>query len=540
MLFNSAVFILGFLPVAWLGFFAFGIAGRHRLAVLWLTLASLVFYGWWNPSYLPLLIGSIAFNYCIGRWLTRWRSRPLLIAGIGGNLALLGYYKYAGFLVQTADSVSGAGLAVPHIALPLAISFFTFQQIAFLVDSFDAVAEEASFANYSMFITFFPHLIAGPITHHREMLPQFRDRRLFRPQANMIALGLTLFLLGLCKKVLIADTVSEWARPVFDAAAAGAAPGLLPAWGAAVSYTFQMYFDFSGYSDMAIGLGLLFGIRLPRNFNSPYKAHNIIDYWSRWHMTLTRFLTAYIYNPITLRLTRARLRAGRPGLKRGKTTPGAFLQLVATPTLLTMFLAGLWHGAGWQFIVFGVLHGLYLAINHAWRAVKAHWRWTVDSERALHRVAATALTFLCVVVALVFFRAASVRAALDILAGGVGLHGGVLPVRLQHIPGMQTGVRWMGFSFGPSKLQHTQLLFLLLLSVIVWALPNTQEWLHRFETSLGAEPKTLRIDRQGGLLQQVLVWRPTVSFGIVVGVVGFFSLMRAVSAAPSEFLYFKF
>ena len=540
MLFNSASFILGFLPVAWIGFFALGTGGQHKLAVVWLTAASLFFYGWWNPTYLPLLVGSIIFNYLVGRLLTRSRSRALLVAGVAANLLLLGYYKYAGFLVQTVDGVSGAAYPIPDIALPLAISFFTFQQIAFLVDSFDAVAEEASFANYSMFITFFPHLIAGPITHHREMLPQFRDNRVFRPQMDLIALGLTLFLLGLCKKVLLADTVSGWASPMFAAAAAGKPPGLEQAWAGSISYTFQMYFDFSGYSDMAIGLGLLFGIHLPRNFNSPYKAHNIIDYWSRWHMTLTRFLTAYIYNPVTLRLTRARARAGKPGLKRGKTSLGAFLQLVAAPTLLTMFLAGLWHGAGWQFIVFGVLHGCYLAINHAWRTLKAHWGWQVDSSRTLHRLGGTVLTFLCVVVALVFFRSANVGAGLSILGGAIGLHGGTIPPRLHGVPAIGWMAQATNFRFAHTVVTHEQTWFLLLLFFITYALPNTQQWLRLFETSLGGEPKPSALAQRSRLLSRILVWRPTVAFGIIVGCVGFFSLMRAVSAAPSEFLYFKF
>ena len=540
MLFNSAVFILGFLPAAWIGFFALGTSGHHRLAVMWLTLASLFFYGWWNITYVPLLLGSMVVNYAIGRVLARRRSRPLLIAGIVANVCLLGYYKYAGFLVQVVDGVSGAAFPIPDIALPLAISFFTFQQIAFLVDSYDNVAEEASFANYSMFISFFPHLIAGPITHHKEMLPQFADRRIFRPQPDLIALGLTLFLLGLCKKVILADSVATWVRPVFEAAAGGSAPDLFQSWLAAVGYALQIYFDFSGYTDMAIGLGMLFGIRLPRNFDSPYKTRNIIDYWSRWHMTLTRFLTAYIYNPITLSLTRARLRAGKPGLKRGKTTPGAFLVLVAQPTLITMFLSGLWHGAGFQFIIFGVLHGFYLAVNHAWRTLKANWGWTVDSSNKLLRAGAVLTTFVCVIIALVFFRSRNVQTALDILAGMVGLHGALLPFDYDRIPGVWRIATMVHIGFGPVDFPTTEALFVAFLLVIVWALPNTQQWLRRFETGLGSQPKASVFEHQGGVLRRLFVWRPTVAFGVIVGCVGFFSLMRALSAAPSEFLYFKF
>ncbi len=540
MLFNSAVFILAFLPAAWLGFFALGTSGQHRLAVIWLTLASLFFYGWWNVTYVPLLLGSVAANYLIGRVLARRRSKPLLIAGVVANLALLGYYKYAGFLIQIADGVSGAAFPIPYIALPLAISFFTFQQIAFLVDSYDGVAEETSFANYSMFITFFPHLIAGPITHHKEMLPQFEDRRIFRPQSDLVALGLTLFLLGLCKKVILADSMATWVRPVFAATAAGSAPDLFQSWMAAVGYTLQLYFDFSGYTDMAIGLGMLFGIRLPRNFDSPYKSRNIIEYWSRFHMTLTRFITAYIYNPITIRLTRARMQKGKPGLKRGKTTPGAFVQLVGTPTVITMFLAGLWHGAGWQFIIFGTLHGFYLAINHAWRTLKAHWGWKVDSDRTLFRIVAVLTTFVCVIIALVFFRSASVPAALHMLAGMVGLHGAMLPWGFDRVPGLWHISNMLHVRFGPVDFSTTELLFIAFLLVIVWTLPNTQQWLRRFETGLGSQPKVSALEHYGGVLGRLFVWRPTMAFGVIVGFIGFFTLMRALSAAPTEFLYFKF
>lgn len=545
MLFNSAVFILCFLPVTWLGFFALGMGRRNRLAVFWLTAASLFFYGWWNPLYVPLLLCSMGFNYVVGRALTRRQSRALLIAGIAANLVLLGYYKYAGFLVQTVNGVSGAAFPVPDIALPLAISFFTFQQIAFLVDSYDGIAEEASFLNYGMFITFFPHLIAGPITHHKEMLPQFGDRNIFRPHWDLVTLGLTLFLLGLAKKVLLADTVAQWVQPVFASAAAGEGSDFFQSWGAALGYAVQIYFDFSGYTDMAIGIGMMFGIRLPRNFDSPYKARNIIEFWSRWHMTLTRFLTAYIYNPIALRFTRARMQRGKPGLKRGKTTPGAFLHLVATPTVLTMFLSGLWHGAGNQFLIFGLLHGFYLTVNHGWRTLKAHWGWTMDSNRAWYRVPSVLLTFACVIVALVFFRAANVPAALDVLAGMAGLHGGMLPWDYARIPGLWHLATRLGLQFGPvdASALMNEFLFIALLLAIVWGLPNTQQWLRRFETAIGTRPAQGAAAREagtGGVLARLLVWQPTVAFGVIVGCIGFYSLMRAVSAAPSEFLYFKF
>jgi D-alanyl-lipoteichoic acid acyltransferase DltB (MBOAT superfamily) len=436
VLFNSTTFLLFFLPAVLAGFFVLAGFNRHRLAGVWLTCASFFFYGWWNADYLLLLVASILFNYVLGRQLMVRPNRPLLAFGIAANILLLGYYKYTGFLVLSLDQLSGLDWAVPDIVLPLAISFFTFQQIAFLVDAHDGAVTEHGFLNYCLFITFFPHLIAGPITHHREMFPQFSDPNTFRPKLENLAVGLTLFLVGLCKKVVIADTMGEFARPVYAAAAGAAPPSFLEAWGGAVSYTLQIYFDFSGYTDMAIGLGMMFGISLPPNFDSPFKARNIIEFWSRWHMTLTRFVTAYIYNPVVLRLTRWRVRKGLPLPKRGAATPGAFVMLIAFPTILAMFIIGMWHGAGWQFGVFGLLHGVYLTINHGWRQIKVRLGLPIDSNRPLYVVPSVLLTFLCVVIALVFFRADSVAAGLTLLSSMIGNNGFILPDRMMAIPGM--------------------------------------------------------------------------------------------------------
>lgn len=540
MLFNSAVFILVFLPITWLGFFTFGVSGRRSLAIIWLTCASFFFYGWWNITYVPLLAGSILVNFAISRVLARHRNQPLLIAGIALNLGLLGYYKYAGFFMQAMDQMSGAAYPIPFIALPLAISFFTFQQIAVLVDSYDGMAETTSFIEYCAFITFFPHLIAGPITHHKEIMPQLEAAKTYRPQWGSVALGLTLFLLGLGKKVILADNIASWVDPVFAGAAHGAPPGLFASWAGAVGYSLQIYFDFSGYTDMAIGIGMMFGIRLPRNFDSPYKARNIIDYWSRWHMTLTRFLTAYIFNPISMALTRARLKAGKPVLRRGKTTPGAFLILLAFPVTTTMFLAGMWHGAGWQFIIFGLLHGFYLVLNHTWRTLKAHRKWPVDSARWLPRAIAIVTTFICTTVALVFFRSDGVHAALTLLGGMAGLHGFMLPFDYSRMPGVWQVAQLLHLPFGPVSLPLGEAVGIPLLMVMVWALPNSQQWLRMFETSLGPQAHGAAFERPGILMRTVLLWRPTMAFGVMVGFIGFFAVMRALSAAPSEFLYFKF
>ena len=545
MLFNSAVFLAYFLPAVLAGYFFLGQVGFTRLAINWLTLASLFFYGWWNPIYIPLLLGSMVVNFSIGRVLSRHRWKWLLVTGVAGNLALLGYYKYSDFFVVTANEVLGTHVTVPGIALPLAISFFTFQQIAYLSDAYDGVAEEPSLSNYCMFISFFPHLIAGPITHHKEMIPQFSNPRIFHPQPRLLALGATVFIVGLLKKVILADTAALWATPVFAASNAGNAITALEAWGGSIAYTLQIYFDFSGYTDMAIGAGLLFGIRLPQNFDSPYKARNIIEFWSRWHMTLTRFLTAYIYNPITLSLNRRRAASGKPGLRRGKTTAGAFALLVALPTTLTMFLAGVWHGAGWQFVAFGVLHGIYLTINHGWRTLKARWGWRADSDNIGLRGGSVLLTFVCVLVGLVFFRSQDVPAALRLLGDMLGAHGLFIPHRsLAESVTAQT----------VATLFHTRVLpfptldlftmseaqFLVILFAIVWLLPNTQQWLRSYETGIGTVRGPVWLERVLPLARFLLEWRPSVVHALLVGGLGFLAVTRALSAAPAEFLYFKF
>ncbi len=520
MLFNSGPFLLGLLPVALIGFFLLGAAGWRRPAIAWLSFISLVFYGVWNVDYVPLLLGSIAANYAVARVLARTQSRALLAAGVAGNLALLGYYKYAGFLVISVNEATGAGLPVPSILLPLAISFYTFQQIAFLVDAHDRIAAEPSFLNYCMFITFFPHLIAGPITHHREMIPQFDNPAIFRPQIRMMALGATVFIVGLFKKVIIADTIAAYAAPVFTASNLGDPVQAFQAWGGALAYTLQMYFDFSGYSDMAIGLGLLFGVRLPFNFDSPLKARNIIDYWARWHMTLTRFVTAYLYNPVAMRITRARMEAGKPRVKPKTITAGAFASLIAFPTILSMLVIGWWHGAGWQFALFGLLHGVFLTINHGFRALKARRGLPLESARAVFLIPSTLLTLACVVVGLVLFRSPDVASGMTMLANMAGAHG-------------------LGLH-GSELFGRNMALWIAALLVIVWGFPNTQEWLRNYETGIGPLHPPTWIERRSGPIAALFTWRPSPQCAVVMGLLAFAALSRALSAAPTEFLYFKF
>jgi hypothetical protein len=312
---------------------------------------------------------------------------------------------------------------------------------------------------------------------------------------------------------------------------------LLDSWCGALAYAIQIYFDFSGYTDMAIGLGLMFGISLPPNFDSPYKARSIIEFWSRWHMTLTRFLTAYIYNPLVLRLTRARLAAGHALPRPGRTTPAAFAMLVAAPTILTMFISGLWHGAGWQFIVFGLLHGLYLTVNHGWRAMKTSLGWR-ERAHPLSHAASVLLTFVCVVVALVFFRSSDVQTAVRILSGMAGSHGIVLhPSLLREVPGLGLLSETFGIPVTESAyLTSKRLLPIAVMLIIIWSTPNTQQWLRHYRTAFAYVPRQDWVQR----LIPRMTWRPSAAAGVVIGVIAALALVRTFSQAPTEFLYFQF
>ncbi|MBV5298601.1 MAG: MBOAT family protein [Rhodoferax sp.] len=390
MIFSSPQFILLFLPAAFFGYFYLN---RQRLVVagkVWLVALSLLFYAVWNVAYLPLLLASIVFNFVLGSRLAVSRADAgrqrwwLLAAGISANLLLLGYFKYAGFLVGNLNGLFQLQLGLPQILLPLGISFFTFTQVAFLVDSYRGAAKEYELLNYSLFVTFFPHLIAGPILHHSEMMPQFSSRWTLAVRWRNVLAGLFIFSLGMFKKVVIADSFAVWANAGFDG---GQALDFYSAWCTSLSYTFQLYFDFSGYCDMAIGASLLFNIWLPINFNSPYKACDIQDFWRRWHMTLSRYLRDYLYIPL--------------GGNRSSPLRMHF------NLLATFILGGLWHGASWMFVIWGALHGLAVVLHRVWQGLQ--WR--------LPTALAWLLTFGFVNFTWVFFRASTPDDALRVLRG---------------------------------------------------------------------------------------------------------------------------
>jgi D-alanyl-lipoteichoic acid acyltransferase DltB (MBOAT superfamily) len=392
MLFNSYQFIFLFLPVALAGYFALARFG-NLAPVVWLALASLVFYSMSNWQFVLLLLGSVAFNYVIGLLLISQRlaAGPRFAAlwvGVAGDLLVLGYFKYAGFLTANLNAMFATGLTV-NILLPVGISFYTFTQIAFLVDAYRGNVARYALPHYALFVTYFPHLIAGPILHHKDMIPQFERAEAKRLNPHLILCGLIIFAIGLFKKTCLADAI----QPLVSLAFGPNTPSFDQAWIGALAYTFQLYFDFSGYSDMAIGISLMFGIFLPLNFNSPYKATSIIDFWRRWHMSLSQFLRDYLYIPL------------------GGNRHGRIFRYVNL--MITMLLGGLWHGAAWTFVAWGALHGAYLCINHAW----THFgpATTPRFARAAD-IAAFVLTFLAVVIAWVFFRADNIAAALYVLS----------------------------------------------------------------------------------------------------------------------------
>ncbi|MGC2425141.1 MAG: MBOAT family protein [Nitrospirota bacterium] len=403
MLFNSVEFIFFFLPFSLFGYFLLNRYGLYKLSNLWLAACSLGFYSWWNISYLPLLCGSIIFNYFTGTSLSRMPAgsryrRALLVIGICGNVALLAYFKYMDFFITNVNAFFRMDMPLLRIVLPLGISFFTFTQIAFLADCHRGECREYSFFNYVLFVTFFPHLIAGPIIHHKEMMPQFESLENKRLDYKNLSAGLFLFSVGLFKKVVIADRLAPFAAKGFDS---GGALTFVDGWTAALAYTFQIYFDFSGYTDMAIGAAMMFNVFLPPNFNSPYKALSVRDFWRRWHITLSRFLRDYIYIPLG-------------GSRAGKSR-------THFNVILTFFIGGLWHGAGWTFLIWGLLHGAALSVQRLWE----------ETGVKLNKYLSWTLTFLFVVVTWVFFRAKNVGAAGRVLTAMSGLSGFAMPSFLQ-------------------------------------------------------------------------------------------------------------
>jgi alginate O-acetyltransferase complex protein AlgI len=529
MLFNSYKFIFLFFPITVALYYAIGGFGP-RLQNAALVAASLAFYASWDVRFVPLLLGSVIVNFIAGRAISTCTARRrettagIILAGaIAANLLSIAIFKYAHFFVDNFNVVTGADYTLGAIILPLGISFFTFEQIGFLVDVRRGEAAAPNLLDYSVFVTFFPRLVAGPILRFHEIRPQLTAARGGPSTAEDLAVGLTIFIIGLVKKTILADGIAPYASAVFAGAGRGQPVDLFLSWGGAAAYACQLYFDFSGYSDMAIGAARCFGIRFPMNFFSPYKSTSIIEFWRRWHMTLSRFLRDYLY-------------IGLGGNRRGKARRYANL-------LITMLLGGLWHGANWTFVLWGGLHGVYLMINHGWIALSAR-NSTLGRFRRSWAGAAFGfvLTFLAVLVGWVLFRAPNMAVAGDMLAGMIGRHGAVIPAGLGFALAPFRGlVAALGISFAQSsgsELIETYLWVAALLAIAFLA-PATQELLAGYGPVLEAvDGRGAAVPGPAGPRLLRLRWAPSAGWSMTIGALAFFGIIAITRV--SEFLYWQF
>lgn len=519
MLFNSPEFLFVFLPAVVFGFLLLQKFGFETGRIRFLVVVSLIFYGWWNWQLLALLVGSVIVNHVFANYLMSRRSRMVLVVAIAANLAALAWFKYAHFFAGTVNQVTGANIDVGDIALPLAISFFTFQQIAYLVDVHLGLTAERNFSRYALFVVFFPQLIAGPIVHHAEMLPQFRSKAL-RVNTENLSIGLAIFALGLFKKVMIADSVGVYSDLVFSSAEHGTPITMLTAWFGVASFALEIYFDFSGYSDMAIGLARIFGVRLPINFNSPYKAKSIIDFWQRWHITLSRFLRDYLYVP---------LGGNRKGSSR------RYINI-----MIVMLIGGLWHGAAWTFVFWGALHGTFITINHLWRAIRRKLFSPDFSIGWFGVFISRALTLVAVLFAWTFFRAESWESASVVVRGLVGMNGFFLPGSYEILLGENAPLfQSLGVTFGvePDAEAYPTLERLLTVVAIFAAtlyLPNTLEWLKNFKPALN------ELQSKKRSLPELVLWKPTTLTGLITAALLLASFSTFLTADQNAFIYFQF
>jgi alginate O-acetyltransferase complex protein AlgI len=501
MLFNSYPFLLVFLPLTLLVFYGLRRFGWLGASVASLTLASIAFYAYWKPQDTFILLSSIVFNFFVAKGLVRAvgsRSRLILVLGVCGNLGVLFYFKYFNFAASNIAAACGVEYIARAIVMPIGVSFFTFTQIAYLVDCFRSRNSEPNLVNYGLFVSIFPHLIAGPIIHHAQMRPQFDSLRRDSTDPELIKMGIMIFVIGLAKKVLLADNLVAGADRVFNAADQGAAPGFATAWTGVISYSLQIYFDFSGYCDMAIGLALLFGIRLPINFDSPYKSRSIIEFWRRWHITLSSWLREYLYIPL------------------GGNRHGELMRL--RNIFITMLLGGIWHGAGWTFVIWGALHGSYIVANHILRlrAPRATGQTQNSKQARLVALAKQLLTLLIVTLAWVFFRAKTVAGAGTLLYS------------------MATGA---APSANPLTLGPTLYFWIIVGTLIALFAPNTQQ-LTRYTANLSEPLRLASTPTLSALFSRTPVFPATPTMAFLCG------LMFAVSFAqlwrPAIFIYFNF
>lgn len=516
MFFNSATFLFAFLPIALIGYLLLEKSKTPVFRQAWLLAASMVFYAWGNAAVLALLLPLTVVNYYFGATLLRReisRGRWILFLAVGFNVLVLGYFKYANFFVSNLNDLLQSNLFIQKILLPLGISFITFMQIAWIVACYRKEAVPCNYFEFLLFSAFFPQIVSGPIVYQKETLPQFRKVRTSADRANDICVGVTLFTMGLAKKVLIADTIAPWANQGFWAAGAGQSISLIAAWIGVLAYAFQLYFDFSGYSDMAIGVARLFGIRLPLNFNSPYKAESITDFWRRWHMTLSRFLRDYVY------------------IGLGGNRCGSFRR--SFNLFLTMLLGGFWHGAGWTFILWGALHGSYLIANHAWSSIVEKTK--IPFAGIFAGWGGRLTTFLAVLVSWIFFRASNPAEAMRLISGMLGSNGLYIlgdPLFFKSSPNLMGIFAWFGWQAEP---QFVLLTCLIGLGVFVSIFPNSQQILASLEPGIVTYGKKIE---ELPVAFRKLAWHPSVPWLAVTVLVFIWCLLNLSNV--SSFLYKDF
>lgn len=517
---NSYVFVLAFLPISVLGFRLLRQYLNRTFALWWLLLASVFFYAYSSTESLAIILPLILLDFGIARWMLHlsasreWQRKLLLIAGIVANVAFLGYFKYKNFFLDTADTLFATNFQLGQLISPIGISFLVFQAIAFLGDVYSRKTNEVCFLDFLTFALFFPRTVAGPIIHYGEIMPQLRTAH-DSSFADDAAVGISLISIGLFKKVITADSLAPFSADAFDTPDSTLPwdiPTALISWVAILTFNFQLYFDFSGYTDMALGSARLFGVRLPMNFNSPFRSTSIVEFWGRWHITLTRFLTEYVYTPMVLSMTRARIAHGKSILQGKRSTFSAIIMLVVVPTMVTMMISGIWHGAGWNFVIFGMLHGIYLSINQCWRLVAKRFSLLGPLYERIMKPVGFGLTFLGVLLALVFFRAHSVASALAVLRGMIGLNG-ALPKDIQLVQGGAVHLSW---SFLEQVLPITAFYWVVLLSLVVTILPNSLELLRRAHPSLDLPDSNRESLAHQGVAKphRVALWQASFGFGI--------------------------
>ncbi|MEQ8667433.1 MAG: MBOAT family O-acyltransferase [Rhodospirillales bacterium] len=528
MLFNSVVFIFAFLPVVlFLGHVCK--ARASETGIYWiLAVSSMFFYCWAEPTHGLLLFATLVGNFVAGRYLAQEqsdaRARKILAAAIVGDLVLLGYFKYTNFLILNANSLVSTSIDYLDIALPLAISFFIFQQIMFLLDVRAGKAQETSFLRYVTFVTFFPQLLAGPIVHHADLMPQLKafgnkDKRL-----TDLAVGFSIFAIGLFKKVVIADNLATDVDRVFALPGAGETVGLVDGWAAAVGFTLQLYFDFSAYSDMAVGLGKMFGVNLPINFYSPLKSTSMIVLWRRWHMTVMQFFMNYVYVPLNLAAMRLVRRTGI------SDNLGRFAAAMIGPVMITFVLSGLWHGAGWGFIICMAINGAAVVVNSLWTTLKGP---------SVPRVIGWFATMVIFVISLVFFRAGSVDGAISILSGMFGLSDLTIPERLvRELPAFAALAEKFALGVKPTVYGSPGIKWALFCMAIALFAPNIfQIFRHHF-------PAGYQLGQAStGHLAEAFTWKPTIMWNTFC----FALLLYAVvelglyhGGHSSQYIYFQF